>query len=190
MSRPRERKENFFVLAGSAGTGKTTVLAQLRQKGFFCADEAARAVLEEQLAIQGPALPSNNPLLFVQTMQSQNVKSFEEAREIREPVFFDRAMPDLVHYAIRFGIDPQEFETASKKHLYSQTVFLFSPWREIFVNDNVRKMSFEKSVEFHELLVGVYKKLGYNLVEVPFGSIETRAEFILGIVGRETTKNA
>jgi predicted ATPase len=59
------RKNNFFVLAGTSGTGKTSVLDDLRSRSYKCADEAARSVLSEQLEIDGPALPIKNPMLFV-----------------------------------------------------------------------------------------------------------------------------
>lgn len=177
-----DQKINYFILAGTSGTGKTTVLKQLHAKGFLCFDEAARLVLEEQLAIQGPARPSNNPSLFVQTMKAQNIKDFMSPKEQKKPVFFDRGLPDLVHYAIRFNIDPKEFEAAAKSHLYNRKVFVFSPWKEIFVNDNVRKMTFEKSIEFHELLMKVYLELNYQLIEVPFGPVEARVEFVLNEV--------
>ena len=40
-------------------------------------------------------------------------------------------------------------------------------------------MTFAKSIEFHELLIKVYKELSYNLIEVPFGTIDARVNFIL-----------
>jgi predicted ATPase len=176
------RKENFFVLAGTSGTGKSSVLDRLREKGFLCFDESARAVLEEQLAADGPALPSKNPLLFIQEMLERDLKNFAAVQKHKRPVFFDRALPDLVHYAVRFGVDPKIFEAAAERYLYNRTVFVFAPWREIFVNDNVRKMTFEKSVEFHSLLVSTYERLDYNLVAVPTGSVESRADFIVNFV--------
>ncbi|MES2801199.1 MAG: AAA family ATPase [Bdellovibrionota bacterium] len=181
---PIYQKSNYYILAGTSGTGKSTTLKQLKEANFMCFDEAARSVLEEQLAIQGPALPSNSPLLFVQAMLNQNVKDFKNVAAVRSPVFFDRGMPDLVHYALRFNIDPTEFEKASKEYCYNKKVFMFPPWKDIFINDSVRKMTFEKSVEFHELLTKVYKELNYDLVEVPFGKIEDRVKFILGEIDR------
>lgn len=112
-------------------------------------------------------------------MQDQNIKSFEAAKTQSKTVFFDRGMPDLIHYAHRFNVDPMEFEVSSNKYLYNKRVFLFSPWREIFINDSARKMTFEKSIEFHELLRKTYQELDYELVEVPFGTIEVRVDFIL-----------
>ncbi len=175
----KHRKNNFFILAGTSGTGKTSVLHQLRSLGYSCSEEAARAVLSEELATDGPALPSKNPLLFVERMMERSIKSFEELLQKNENCFFDRGMPDLVHYAIRFNVDISAFKMASEKYRYNKTVFLFTPWKEIFVNDNERRMTFEKSVEFHELLVRTYQDFDYTLIEVPQLPMNSRIEFVL-----------
>ena|SRR3989344_3767566 len=180
-----DRKINYFILAGTSGTGKTTVLNQLRDEGFTCIGEAARSVLQDQLAIQGPGLPSNNPMLFIQMMRNLSIQGFEDSSLAVGPIFFDRGMPDLVHYAFRFNVDPKEFEIASRKYLYNQNVFVFSPWKEIFVNDNERRMTFEQTLEFHDLLMKTYRSLGYNLIQVPFGTVEARKQFIIDRISYE-----
>lgn len=179
------RKDNYFILAGTSGTGKTTVLNQLRNDGFNCIDEAARSVLQAQLAIQGPGLPSNNPLLFIQMMRDLSIQGYDKSTLDTGPTFFDRGMPDLVHYASRFNVDPAEFEAASKNYLYNQNVFVFAPWKEIFVNDNERRMTFEQTLEFHEVLMKIYRNFGYNLIQVPFDTVEKRKQFILDCISQK-----
>lgn len=166
-------------MAGTSGTGKTTVLQRLRSLGYQCADEAARATLGEQLAIDGPALPSKDPSLFIQSMLHRNIKDFNDLSAVEASCFFDRGMPDLVHYAIRFNVDASLFAAAAQQYLYNKKVFLFAPWKEIFVNDNERRMPFEKAVEFHDIVVKCYRDSGYELVEVPQLSVESRVQFIL-----------
>jgi predicted ATPase len=173
------RKNNYFVLAGTSGTGKTTVLNHLNSFGYPCSEEAARLVLSKELAEDGPALPSKNPYLFIQSMMDASVKNFTELEMTAGPCFFDRGIPDLIHYATRFSVDPTLFEDASRKYRYNQKVFLFTPWQEIFINDNERRMTFEKSVEFHDLLVKVYQHCDYSVIEVPHLAFEARAQFIL-----------
>lgn len=173
------RKTNYFILAGTSGTGKTVVLQQLSSIGYKCTEESARAVLSEQLAIDGPALPSKNPQLFIQSMMDRNIKNFDDLITRQEFCFFDRGMLDLIHYAIRFNTDPAIFQMASQKYLYNKKVFLFTPWKEIFVNDNERRMTFEKSLEFHDILVKSYLDCGYELIQVPHSPVDFRAQFIL-----------
>ena len=53
--------DQFFVLTGGPGAGKTTLIEALRDAGFATAPEAGRAIIRDQLAIGGPATHQNNP---------------------------------------------------------------------------------------------------------------------------------
>lgn len=115
-------------------------------------------------------------------MLDRQIRNFTELRSGQDPVFFDRGIPDLIAYAIRFGVDPSNFEIEAASYRYNQMVFIFPPWKAIFVNDELRKISFEKSLEFHESLVEAYERLGYQLIEVPMVSVEMRLDFIVTLV--------
>ena len=41
---------------------------------------------------------------------------------------------------------------------------------------------FEEAMQIHYHLENTYKKFGYNLVEVPFGIVEDRVDFILNSI--------
>ena len=47
----------LVVLSGGPGMGKTTVLAELERRGFRCAAEVARQIIQEQVRDGGDALP-------------------------------------------------------------------------------------------------------------------------------------
>ena len=155
------------------------MIENLRSKGFPCYDEPARAVLRHHLKIDGPALPSKNPEMFVQTMLEKTVAEFEEAKKRQGPVFFDRGIPDLIAYAREFKVDPLEATKAAKQYRCHSQVFVLSPWKEIFVNDDLRTLTFEQSLNFQSLVVCGYEECHYNLIQVPNTSIESRIEFLL-----------
>jgi predicted ATPase len=52
-------KSNFFILTGGPGSGKTSVLTALAQKGFLTVPEVARKIIKEQQSISGNALHSS-----------------------------------------------------------------------------------------------------------------------------------
>ena len=58
-------------------------------------------------------------------------------------------------------------------------MFVLAPWQEIFTSDSERYENFEQAIEIHEHLLQTYMRFGYQLIDVPFGSIENRSDFIL-----------
>ena len=53
------------------------------------------------------------------------------------------------------------------------------PWEEIYISDNERYENFEQALAIHNHLERTYKKLSYPIIEVPIGTVEERADFIL-----------
>lgn len=62
--------ESFFVLTGGPGSGKAALVEALRARGYACSVEAGRGVIQHHIAIQGPALPGLDPILFAEMMLS------------------------------------------------------------------------------------------------------------------------
>ena len=75
-------------------------------------------------------------------------------------------------------LDPEHFIKACEINKYD-AVFLLPPWKAIFTSDNERYENFEQSETIHSHLADTYTKYGYNLIEVPFGTIKERVNFIL-----------
>jgi predicted ATPase len=170
------------VLAGTSGTGKTVLLEALRTRGFLTHSEVTRAVLQEQVAQDGDALPSKNPSLFLEEMLRRSIKKHDASVAHPAPVFFDRGVPDLVAYAQRFNVDPCPYREASETYRYNPVCFLLPPWREIYTKDQWRGGEYEFYEEFHHALTQSYQSLGYHFVEVPRVSVAKRADFVLAQV--------
>lgn len=172
-----------FIVTGTSGTGKTTLIEHLRKQGHAVFDEPTRLILREQLAVDGPGLPSKDPELFLGLMLDYCVRCIERAR-VTSPgtAFFDRGIPDIVAYAMRFGANPGPFEAAARQHRYNTCVFVLPPWKDIFVPDEMRRKTFDDYVAFHQLIVDAYEGLGYKLTRVPFVSVEDRMNFVLNEV--------
>ena len=71
-----------------------------------------------------------------------------------------------------------EFYQKSIQYPYDY-IFLFKPWKEIYLSDNERYESFEQSIEIDKFLTKTYVQLGYTVIEVPYGTVEHRVEFII-----------
>ena len=112
-------------------------------------------------------------------MEGRERQYHEATKTAEEIVFFDRGIPDVFAYMDYFKTPyPSFFVDKSKAHLYDK-VFMFSPWEDIYISDNERYETFEQAIAIHTFLEKAYQKIGYQLILVPFGSIEDRTNFIL-----------
>jgi predicted ATPase len=181
-----DQSSRFFVITGGPGSGKTTVLDALEKAGYQRSVEAGRAVIQQQLATGGNALPWRDRMRFAGLMLAWEIRSYEEAHQASGPVFFDRGVPDVVGYLRLIGeAIPQHIKEAAKKYCYNRRVFIAPPWGEIFCQDHARKQNFEEAVRTYEAMMATYAELGYKLVEIPKMPAVERANFVI-----ETSRNA
>ncbi|HFE7691366.1 TPA: AAA family ATPase, partial [Legionella pneumophila] len=69
----------FYILTGAPGSGKTSMLAELAKRGFPVIDEPARRVLAQQRLIDGEGVYDKNPFLFKELMLSRMLYDYENA---------------------------------------------------------------------------------------------------------------
>jgi len=75
-----------------------------------------------------------------------------------------------------------EARKAGIEQLFLTEPLLFSkklPWQDIFKSDNERYENFDEAIQIHKHLLDTYKRFGYQLIDVPFGSVKYRADFVL-----------
>jgi predicted ATPase len=172
--------DRFYVVTGGPGSGKTSMIEALRQRGYTCPPEAGRGVIQDQIRIEGLALPCSDPLLFAELMLSWDMRSYHSAEHSSGPVFFDRGVPDVLGYLRLVGITaPAHVNNAAALFRYSPKVFVTPPWREIYSQDFERKQDFDEAIRTYDALLTTYASLKYELVEIPRVSVEDRVAFVL-----------
>ncbi|CAN5544009.1 ATP-binding protein [soil metagenome] len=175
-------KENYFVLTGAMGAGKTTILNKIRERNLLCIDEPAREILKEQRLYNGDGVPEKNAGLFNHLMLSRMAFQYSKYISCNEPVIFDRGVPDIIAYAELLKTDYSESLAAAGEYRYNKHIFHFSGWKEIYTTDNERKADFETANNFGEKLKNVYTGLKYIIIDVPFLPVNERVDFILNSV--------
>jgi predicted ATPase len=175
-----QKNQQKIVFIGGPGTGKTTVLNDLKTKGYCCFYEVCRAVtlIAQQEGIEQLFL--TEPLLFSEMLlKGREEQYFEAAKSNKDIIFFDRGIPDVHAYMNYFKTDfPSLFIEKSKEYKYD-LIFHFSPWKEIYTIDNERYETFEESKTIDSFLIKAYTALEYKIINVPFGTISERTNFII-----------
>ncbi len=170
-----------IVITGGPGTGKSTVINELEKRKYDCMHEISREVtiMAKKNGIEQLFL--KDPMLFSKLLLEGRVQQFLRAEKLRSNlVFFDRGIPDVFAYMNYLGVSyPSVFINQSKQHKYYDALFIMPPWKEIYITDSERYESFEQSLAIYNHLKIAYKDLGYTIIEVPFGTAEERANFIL-----------
>ena len=172
-----------IVITGGPGTGKTSIINELKNRGYVCLDEVSRQITLKAREDGIDQLFLTQPLLFSELLLKGREDQFNEANTQNESVIFlDRGIPDVLAYMDFIGdAYPEKFVESCKNHNYD-LAFILKPWQDIFVSDSERYENFNQAIEIHDNLLKTYSKYGYNLLDVPFDTVENRTDFILNVV--------
>ncbi|MEO0058850.1 MAG: hypothetical protein RLZZ312_497 [Bacteroidota bacterium] len=173
-------QKKIIAIIGGPGTGKSTLIEELKSRGFCCYPEISRQVTIEAQKNGVDQLFLTDPLLFSKMLIDGRIKQHEDALlEPYDVVFVDRGIPDVVAYMDYIGDEyPDDFVQICNHKKYSQA-FILPPWRDIYVSDNERYESFEEAVVIQKHLIDTYQKYGYDLIEVPLDTVQKRVDFVL-----------
>lgn len=169
-----------FILTGTPGSGKTSILQALGDQGYTTIPEAATDVIAFEQA-QGIDAPWQNPKFLNQIVTLQ--KERQKQAVSGEIQFYDRSPLCTLALARYLGFDPpsllmEEIERIQSQSIYETTVFFIENLGFI-TPTNARQISFEESLKFEKIHLEVYQEFGYTCLTVPPGTIRERVETIL-----------
>ncbi len=168
-----------IVITGGPGSGKTTLVSYLLEQGHQCMPEISRDVTLEAKKKGIDQLFLKDPLLFSEKLLEGRLKQFRDTKKLKKTyLFFDRGLPDITAYMDYSQTNyPFHFSEICNSNRY-ELIFLLPPWKEIYKQDNERYESFEEAQKIHHYLLKGYQGYGYKVIEIPFGSLESRKKFI------------
>jgi predicted ATPase len=168
---------NWHVISGGPGTGKTTMIALLAARGYQTVPEAARAYIDTELklGVKIEQIRDNQPA-FQHAVLSLQLDA-ERGLDPESVVFLDRGIPDtLAYYRYHDLPDDEEIMKAVAACSYKQ-VFLLAPLP--IVADYARKETAEAQRKICSVIHKVYDALPFPVVHVPVLPPEERVAFIL-----------
>lgn len=168
-----------YVITGGPGTGKTSIINELRKRGFYCINENSRNIISEQIKNGGDILPWKDQISFEN--QITKIRTNDYLSSPKDSVcFFDRSSIDSIAYLKISNIDvPSEIIELTQQCSFNKNIFYTPIWKEIYKNDKERKESIEFANKIEKAIIETYKSKGYNLIKIPKLSIKKRADFII-----------
>ncbi len=165
-----------IIITGGPGAGKTSLINQLAGQEYQTFDEVSRRLIEQQASIENGILPWNDLPGFADLCLTHMSEQKQQA-SLHNVAFLDRAIPDICGYLAQAELDIDARFTEASLGYHSQ-VFFCRPHQSIYVQDEVRPYPFDGALAIHEALEAIYQQLGYQVVEVPWGTLEERVAFI------------
>lgn len=177
------KKDNFFIITGGPGMGKTAVITALSERGYTCVPETGRDIIRQQVAAGGNALPWANRNAFARLMFERSLLDFRALADQQSPVFFDRGIADTIGYLELCALPvPAAMREAATSYRFNTSVFITPPWAAIYEQDNERKQSFEEAVRTYDQMVKTYQELNYDLIILPEATVAERVQLMLTVI--------
>jgi len=169
-----------FIFSGGPGAGKTTVLDELRRRGYHCVAETARAVIRARRLAGLPPRPA--PAAFAQQILQADITHYRQA-PAHQPSLFDRSIVDALFMLQQCNaMNRQQINALLQRYPYHHVVLLFPPWQQIYRQDAERDQTFAQAKATYVALENWYRECGYVCLQVAPDTVQVRARFIERVI--------
>lgn len=173
------------IITGGPGAGKTSVLRALSRLGYRTVQESARDVIAERLA--AGLSPRPDPAAFALEILRRDIEKYEREQTGADCVFHDRAIPEALGMVRDAdAMSPERVTQLLAQYGFHRQVFVLPPWEAIYRQDAQRDQTYAEAVAVHAAVVGLYRSLGYELIEVPKAPVQERARYIVNALATGT----
>ena len=170
-----------YILTGTPGCGKTSIIRSLEIAGYLVVEEAATDIIALRQA-QGVAEPHTHPS-FIDDITDLQKQRQMRASEVSSTIqFYDRspictyALSTWLEYPISITL-ANEMERIKEEKIYERQVF-FIENLGVCEPTQARRISFEDSLRFEKLHEETYRSFGYEIVKIAPEKLSDRVEQI------------
>jgi len=169
-----------IIITGGPGTGKTSLIEELKKNNFKCFDEISRGITLKYRKKGIEQLFLSDPNLFSQELLNGRIQQFNKSINLQaDCVFFDRGIPDIIAYLNFKKVDLSKKILESVDKYKYDMIFLLEPWEDIYSSDIIRYESFDQVITIDSYIKNTYKEFGYNPIIVPKDNIKNRVDFVI-----------
>lgn len=169
-----------YILTGTPGCGKTSIIRSLEVAGYLVVEEAATDIIARRQA-QGIAEPHTRPSFIDDITNLQKLRQMRIAY-VPEIQFYDRSPVCTYALSVFLGFPisitlANEMERIREERIYQQQVF-FIENLGFCEPTAARKISFEDSLRFEKVHEETYRSFGYECIRVAPQTLSARLEQI------------
>jgi predicted ATPase len=175
------------IITGAPGAGKTTIVTALRDRGYAVVDEAATDVITHE-----HALGRDEAWLGAGFIDAITLLQRERQEQPTQPAttdqVFDRSPICTLALAQYLGrpvtpILAKEVDRVVAERIYQPRVF-FVHLLGFITPTAARRITLAQSVRFERFHEQAYRDHGFELVNIPAGTLEERVELVDGYIRR------
>ena len=173
-----------YILTGTPGAGKTSILRGLQSRGYAVVEEAATMVIARLHAL-GVAEPWTDAS-FIDSIVTTQRQLQQQAETQAGIAIYDRS-PVCTHaLSVHLGYPisatlAAELDRIRHGRVYERPVFFI---RNLGFCEptEARRITFEDSLAFERVHEESYRELGFEIVEVPAAGLDERVSLVADLI--------
>jgi len=171
-----------YILTGTPGAGKTSILHELKSQGYGVVEEAATEVIAREQS-RGNLEPHLRPDFIDAIVCLQKQRQLEATLAPSDLQWYDRSPVCTLALSRYLGYPPsaalrEELARIERERIYQRQVF-FIEHLGFCQQTSARKITFEESLVFERIHEATYLSLGYDLIKIPPAALAQRVHLIL-----------
>ena len=176
-----------YILTGTPGAGKTSVLHALKDQGYTVIEEAATDVIAIEHA-HGNFEAWRQPDFIDKIVHLQQQRQTESQPSANDIQIYDRSPICTLALARHLGYAPSdellaELERIERENIYQRQVFFLENLGFVEPTE-ARQISFEDALRFVKIHEETYNEFGYQLIHIPPEPLPQRVQRIIEWIGR------
>jgi predicted ATPase len=171
-----------YILTGTPGSGKTSILHELKRQGYGVVEEAATEVIAREQR-RGHLESHLRPDFIDAIVRLQKQRQLEAAMAPSDLQWYDRSPVCTLALSRYLGYPPsaslrEELERMERERIYQRQVF-FIEHLGFCQPTEARRITFEESLVFEHIHEETYLSLGYDLIKIAPAALSQRVHHIL-----------